>query len=369
MQSSPSHTAAEAVNWLSQQQPLLGDELLLGLPGLQIGIRSNSAALLERLADYFRHVLVNSGQADVMVDCYDGAVRQLPVSFVDWRREPGKTGRKDAIVELADGRLVQKVRTGMVFLQSTDHRIAAGPCLDYDNQVINFINAQYMNHLQQQGELICHAACLVGNNRALALAGFSGGGKSTLMLHLLAQPGSAYLTNDRLFLARDQMMGQVIATGIPKLPRVNPGTIVHDEKLRAILTEQRLAELEAMPAEELWHLEEKYDVDVLRVYGPGHIVQQAPLSALLILHWTRESTEPMQIQAVDLNQRPELLPAVMKSPGPFYQFADGHFLTDDMVQDPAPYLELLQDVTVYEATGKVDFAAAVDWLEQQVLNG
>ena len=87
--------------------------------------------------------------------------------FIDWAREPGKTGRKDSYLDLDGGRLVRKVRTGMVFLQSAGERIAAGPCLRYDNQVINFINAQYMNWLQNQGWLICHASGLVTGGRCL----------------------------------------------------------------------------------------------------------------------------------------------------------------------------------------------------------
>ncbi len=351
-----------------KDQQLDDRKVILDLNGFRIALSSNSIALLQHLENYFSHV-VAEGESEVEVVCIESAVVDPGVEFIDWQREPGKSGRKDAFYDLEDGRLVQKVRTGMLFLQSESYRIAIGPCNQYDNQVINFINAQYMNWLQQHDELICHASGLVINDQCMAIAGFSGGGKSTLMLHMLAEPGVAYLTNDRLFLSRENNV--VVAKGIPKLPRVNPGTIVHDPLLRPILTAGRCEELLAMPKEELWHLEEKYDVDVEAIYGENKIVQQQKITAFLILNWKFNDVSPCAIKQVDLIQRQELLGAVMKSPGPFYQFKDGHFFTDDMQLEERYYLEMMQGIRVYEATGKVDFDYAqkfcIDMLNEERL--
>ena len=76
-----------------------------------------------------------------------------------------------------------------------------------------------MNWLQRQGWLICHASALVYKDKGFGIAGFSGGGKSTLMLHLMANPEMSYLTNDRLFI--HNTAEGVLSRGIPKLPRVN----------------------------------------------------------------------------------------------------------------------------------------------------
>ena len=65
----------------------------------------------------------------------------------------------------------------------------------------------------------------------------------------------------------------------------------------------------------------------------------------------------MQVQTIDLSRRTELLSAIMKSPGPFYQYPDGSFLQDTTPADEAPYLEALAGVQVVEATGRIDFAA------------
>ena len=229
---------------------------------------------------------------------------------------------------------------------------------------INYINSQLMNRLQQQEWLICHAAALGREGRALALAGFSGGGKSTLMLHLLESPGYRYLTNDRLFLKRRDE--GVEAIGIPKLPRINPGTLINNPRLAPMLPPDRQQALRAMPKQALWELEEKHDVDVARLYGAERIDTSTPLplEALLILNWSHEAEEPTRLQEVDINRRRDLLPAVMKSPGPFYQDRDGRFLRDDDPLPEAPYLQIFESVKVFEAAGRIDFDRLVElWSE------
>lgn len=345
-------TAQQAAEALIGAARVNEGRIVLDLDGYKIEVQSNSQDLLEQLGRYFAHTL-GAGDADCRIIAIDGAAPELGLAFVDWKREAGKSGRKDAFYDLIDGRLILKVRTGMVFLQSRDHLIASGPSLANDNQIINYINAQYMNKLQQDGALICHASGLVRGGTCLGMAGFSGGGKSTLMLKMLEEQGVRYLTNDRLFLKDAQ------AIGIPKLPRINPGTILNNETLRPILSEERAAELQALPIEDLWHLEEKYDVFVEDVYGEDKIAPCAKLGAFLILNWEREGTRPLTIERVDLTERTELLhKAIMKSPGPFYQYADGSFFADTTALDPAPYLAALKDVPIYEASGTIDFEAA-----------
>lgn len=353
-------------NTLRGDAKLLDESLDLDLSGYIIRIRSNSSALLERLAKYFAHVACNAAKADIEIHAIESEVIDSGLDFIDWAREPGKTGRKDAYFDIPGARVVLKVRTGMLFLQSENSRIAAGPCLQYDNQVINFINSQYMNWLQRQGWLICHASALVyqgqEQNIGFGIAGFSGGGKSTLMLHLMADANMSYLTNDRLFI--HNAADGVHSRGIPKLPRVNPGTIVHDPNLAGLISDQQRESLLALPQQELWELEDKYDVYVDKVYGAGRIVNEAPLSAFLLLNWQRGSDAPVVVQQVDLNSRQDLLGTIMKSPGPFYQYADGSFHQDTAAFDEQAYLDELKGVKIYEVSGGIDFSQlAESWLK------
>ena len=352
-------------NTLQGDAVLLEESLDLDLGGYTMRIRSNHLPLLERLAAYFAHLAPGTSEADIEIVAIESDVVNSGLDFIDWAREPGKTGRKDAYFDIPGARVVYKVRTGMLFLQSETSLIAAGPCVENDNQIINYINSQYMNWLQKHGWVICHASGLVYNGRGFGIAGFSGGGKSTLMLHLLGHQGMSYLTNDRLFI-RSTPAG-VLARGIPKLPRVNPGTIVHDPNLFSLIPDQKRESLLALPVEELWEMEDKYDVYVDKVYGEGRIVNEAPLSAFLLLNWQRVSEEPLAIKQVDLNQRQDLLGTVMKSPGPFYQYPDGSFHQDDATLDEQAYLDALKDVAVYEVSGRIDFhQLAGRWLEQFV---
>ncbi len=346
---------------LTGGQTLLAQTVDLCLDGLNIRLRSNSGALLDGLQTYFSHVTGPLETADIEVIAIECPAPELAVDFVDWKREPGKSGRKDSYHDVPQGRLVRKVRTGMVFLQSEQWRIAAGPCVEYDNQVINFINAQYMNWLQQNDWLICHAAALTHRGRAFGLAGFSGGGKSTLMLHALENPAFSYLTNDRLFIKAHD--GKVQCRGIPKLPRVNPGTIVNNRRLQALVTEDERARLLALPRDELWDIEDKYDVMIDKVYGDERIATSAPLAGFIVLNWRRDSDQPARLQAIDINERRDLLAAIMKSPGPFYQYADGHFFDDQTTLDATPYLDALNGVPVYEVSGGIDFESMRQQLE------
>ncbi len=327
----------------------------LDLGRCTIRVKSNSAALLSRLNDYFSHIVLpeHTTECDIDILAIEKDSVTLPVTFKDWHREPGKTGRKDAFYDVDGGRVIRKVRTGMVFLQSEPFRIAVGPCLENDNQVINFINNQYMTWLQQRNWLNCHAAALVKDGKAYAVAGFSGGGKSTLMLHMLENDDTHFLSNDRLFIQEEQ--GQLMAAGVAKMPRINPGTITHNPRLENMIPLEEREYLLSLPAQELWDLEQKYDVDIDAVYGHGRIVSEAPLQSFLVLNWQRESSDPLTLKKVLLRDRPDLLQAIMKSAGPFYQQSNGEFSIDNYQFDQELYLAALDLIDVYEATGKVDF--------------
>jgi HprK-related kinase B len=345
------------INTLTADEKLIDEHLDLYLGGFTMRIRSNKKPVIDKLAAYFSHVEPGTAEPDIEILAIErDVITDSGLEFTDWAREPGKTGRKDAYLDIPNARVVHKVRTGMLFLQSESVRIAAGPCLQNDNQVINFINSQYMDWLQNNGWLICHASGMEVNGHAIGMAGLSGGGKSTLMLNLMENNSVNYITNDRLFIRTNN--SAVTARGIPKLPRINPGTIVFNERLHGLISKQRREELLQLPKQELWHLEEKYDVHIEQVYGTQRVTTEAELEAFVILNWQHDTTEKTAVTAVDINQRRELLMALMKSPGPFYQHTDGSFHSDTAEFDEQSYLDALNGVTIYEVTGKVDFELA-----------
>ncbi|SEM68673.1 HprK-related kinase B [Roseovarius tolerans] len=328
--------------------------LILAVGPYRLRLRCKGALRAE-LATYFADVLSEDDTDAIEIDILDGQPLDPAPEWQDWAREPGKTGRKDAIHDLVDGRLVFKRHTGVTFLQSDAARVAFGPVSDNPNQVINFVNTQILNACLREGWQICHAAAVTSGARTLAIAGLSGGGKSTSVLRMMDLPGTAFVTNDRLMVRGGAPLP--IALGIPKHPRINPGTILHNARLHRLLTPERLTELAAMPPEDLWHLEEKHDLIVPDIYGPGRLNLTAPLSDFWVLNWQRDSTDPTAVTDVDLSDRPDLLDAIMKSPGPFYSDAAGRFQTDRTPLDPAAYITALAHVRVREVTGRIDFDA------------
>ncbi len=353
---------------LLQHQPLLKQKLHLQCGNCIMQIQSNSLDLLATLQHYFRHILLKPlpEKVDMYIVAIESETLETNYPFKDWLREPAKSGRKEAYYDIDAARLIRKVRTGMLFLQSASSKIAAGPCLANSNQVINFINNQYMNWLQQRQWLICHAAAVSYAGRAYALAGFSGGGKSTLMLHLLNNDKVNYISNDRLFIR--QQNNRVDVAGIAKLPRINPGTIVHNPRLQALLSLKRREQLLRLPKQQLWELEEKYDVDIEAVYGAGRMADNLPLQAFIVLNWQHDSAQACQVTQVDIQQRRDLLGAIMKSPGPFFQDQKGQFLSTSINFDQPAYLSILATLPIYEVSGKVDFAELQRYFYQQIIN-
>ncbi len=361
----PILSLADANTLLQLEQHHLEHRFQLNLPTLSIHIRANNVHLIEQLTHYFSPILKHYPATDQpvievsIIETVPLNTERLP--FLQWQREAGKQGRKDAYLDFPGGRLIHKVRTGMLFLQSASQRVALGPCLQNLNQVINFINNQHLNQLQQHGAQLGHAAALQYREQGIAIAGFSGGGKSTLMLQLMELAAARFLTNDRLLLQRKGKT--TLGSGIAKWPRINPGTIVHNPHLHPLLSAARREQLLTLPKADLWALEEKYDADIETLYGPGRIELQVPIHHLLLLNWKADSRQPTQLHPINLGQHLELLAALLKTPGPFYQDSKGHFSTDRNQPNRDHYLRALEPVQTYEVSGRINF----DAIKQQLL--
>lgn len=338
--------AAEAAN----------QAVTLRFAGCHIGVRCNDPRLIAELQNYFAGYVDRRDHHDIELLLLGAPVPEPPVELSPWPRPPGKPA-KEAFADFSNARLIQKVRTGLLFLQGINQGLAIGPLTENFNQVVNFINNQTINRWKREGWEICHAAALAGSGGLVAFAGFSGGGKSTLMLHLMNQGPYRFISNDRLLIKRED--GAVMARGVAKMPRVNPGTLLNNPALVNLLPEARRAALQSLSEDELWSLEEKYDAPMAELFGPERIAEQGVLAAAVILDWTRGDTGVTRLEACELSASAGLLEALMKSPGPFYADADGHFLTDEVEPEPRPYLETLAGVPIYRISGEVDFPAAV----------
>ena len=326
--------------------------VVLDFGTIKIGVRSNSGELIDSLVSYFTGFEADPGVApDVEVRAHQGPELKLDVAWTLKEPEPGKTRIKEEYADLPDGRAVRKRLTGMVFLFGGSLNLAVGPCLENDNQVVNFINNRLIQHELDHGALLAHAAGVSLDGKGLALAGFAGMGKSTLALHLMSR-GLNFVSNDRLLVR--EAVGKPLMRGVPKLPRINPGTALNNPDLETVIPEEERRLFVDLPRDEIWSLEHKYDVDINRCFGPGRFVLTSPLTGLGILNWQRDAG-PVRVNRVDLAQRRDLLGAVRKSAGLFYQ-PEGK-APDDSEE---AYIERLKTVEVLEISGGVDFRRAAD---------
>jgi len=327
--------------------------LLLDFGGYRIRVRTNSAVLRDKLAFYFKDFTAAGAGEDVTVIALEAPVPDLtdlgaPLAVKP--PDPGKTRIKEEYLDLADGRVVRKRLTGMVFVFGGGAHLAVGPCVANDNQVVNFINNRFIQQALDAGCLLFHAAGVARSGRGLALAGFSGMGKSTLALHAMNH-GLDFVSNDRLMVRRN---GALAMYGLAKMPRINPGTVLHNPALAPVMSEAERRSFAALPPDALWSLEHKYDAFIDQCFGPGRFRLAAEMTGLVLLNWRRDGG-PLAAARVDLRQRPDLLPAFMKDVGLFYS-EDGDLAAPDFGADA--YLELLEGCPVYELTGGADFAAA-----------
>lgn len=328
--------------------------LSLDFAGYIIEVKTNSPALGKNLRHYFSAFVTENARPNLSVLAVEAESPEFDVHFEVKTPDPGKSKIKEEYYDLPDGRLVRKRLTGMVFLFGEGVNLAVGPCLENANQVINFINNRFIAYKLERGCLLGHAAGVARQGKGLALAGFSGMGKSTLALQLMSC-GTDFVSNDRLLVTAGDRIPYMY--GVAKLPRINPGTALNNPDLVRVLPDADRHRFGSLETDELWELEHKYDVFIDECFGGSHFQLEAPMDALVILNWSRREKD-LEIVEADQASRRRLLPAFMKSTGLFY-------LGNRHDQEPADaidsYLELLAPVPIYEFKGGPDFARAAEF--------
>ena len=349
--------AQELVQELLRESPA-DISLRLRLNDLDFEIKTNRPELAEELERYFLPFKgVPDGAPHITVFALETPAWDSGLPLQLKEPEPGKTKIKEEYADLPDGRLVRKRLTGMVFIFGCQVNLALGPCLENPNQVINFINNRQIQWELEQGALLAHAAGVCGPKLGLAMAGRAGQGKSTLALHLMSR-GATFVSNDRLMVTHNQH-GPVM-TGVAKLPRINPGTALHNPDLNSVMSPEDQERFAALPEDELWALEHKYDVDIDACFGPGRITMGFSLDMLALLDWERDAG-PCRLAQVKLSHHPDLLASFMKEPGLFYLPP-----MDQAAPSQEDYLQILAGAKVFVLSGGVDFARAADLLAEEL---
>jgi HprK-related kinase B len=362
--------------------------------GFRVWLDSNEPELLRAVTEYF--VDFRRLDADTLEAARAGgeltritALQADPPDFGGYRTmtigeyKQSVKGPKEAFFDVIDGRVVHKLRTGMWFLFGRDEHLAIGPCIDNPNQIINFVNNRMIQWSLHRGALLGHASavCRVepgspespGSGdlpRAIAIAGLSGMGKSTLSLHMLQDRRLDFLSNDRVMM-RPTSAGHVEIEGVPKHPRINPGTILNNPALVGLLAPDEQARLRALPPDELWQLEHKHDGLIGTFFPEQRFFLRARMVGLVLLNWTRGGGETiarriqlpapselrmqgdLRAQTDSSNRAANLLIALLKQPGVFYLGERGQTKPHRI----SSYVEYLAGVEVLELAGGIDFDA------------
>lgn len=326
--------------------PSLTLDLRLGRTRLRL--RTNAPDLFEALAGHYREFLDDAGPADLVITALDLGPVPFSLPFSVWQGGDGEA--KEEFVDLADGRVVRKRRTGLWLLFGPGGHFVLGPCRHHVDQVVNCVNARAADRELAAGARLLHAAGVAVGQAGLAVSGFAGAGKSTLALELVRR-GADFVSNDRLLIGPSAREANALAmTGVARLPRVNPGTLLHNDRLAPILSDEERATFAALPAEALWKLERKYDVPIDACFGPGRFRLRTRLAALVVLRW-RPGGGDMAARWTDLGACPELAAAFTKDVGVFFEHGPSRAV-------PGEYLSLLADCPVLVLDGGTDFDRA-----------
>jgi HprK-related kinase B len=313
----------------------------------RLAVCADAPALIEALAAYHRD-FVDDGPADLEVNLVSAEADDLAWPF-DQAPGRGNTA-KERWIDLPDGRIVRKTRTGLHLVFGPAGNFVLGPVARHGDQVVNAVNCRFMEREIAAGAQLLHAAAVSDGKRGLAIAGLAGAGKSTLALELTRR-GAYFVSNDRL-LAAPGPHGPIM-TGVPRVPRVNPGTILANDSLaRLVPPDERLA-LSRLPEETLRTLERKVDVPIGRCFGPGRFRLRAALAALVVLAW-KPGGGPARPTWTRLDLRTELVDTVAKELGPLVAMGPRPVSRRDS-------LALLGTVPVLLFEGGLDFPLAADW--------
>lgn len=336
---------------------------------LDLVLRSDNAAILDAMrrayASYVREQ-THAPRYEVWALDLDPA-RYIPTDRSAFDRYVVASGKiKDYFLDEGDLRYVVKATTGLGVIFDDRRYLVIGNMDEASNQLNNIINAVHMQEMNERGWVIIHGAGLELGGVGFALVGGAGAGKTTTMLKIVAE-GGTYISNDRLIVRREAAGERFEMLGVAKWPRVCAGTMHGDPALRRLLPAEAAARYERMSFDELFGLEEKYDVDVAATYGRGRARDACRFGRMYYLMWSRHG-EGLTIEPMDTSTEQfwELFgPNLSRDAGVFDRRQRSSRWTPERA---ARYRRDLQGMQVFAVSGKLDFdraaSALLDHLRQ-----
>jgi len=316
--------------------------------GVALSVHTNDARVASGLARYFspfRAEVPPSGALPIYV--LQGSPVYDPGRLQDVARQGPGRSVKEAYYDVAGGRIVVKRRTGMVIYIAEPEHCVVGDTFRNLHQAANLVTTVFAKAMLRRGYVMLHASAALGDDGGLAFAAQSGAGKSTMALALV-EAGYRFVTNDRLLVRLHE--GQIEMVGLPRIPRVNPGTLLRLSRLTPLLPQPDRQRYEDMTPEALWATEEKRDVEVDAIFGPGTFQLTGWLRVIYALAWRRGGAA-CAVHPLDPAARRVALRGMAKQLG-----------VQDLEPPPAPAQEAALDaiaaaIPIYEVTGHPDVSA------------
>lgn len=281
------------IEFLRENGPTARSVHHLNIAGTPVAVAANHPTLARKVERYFAPFLSEPAQNPMWIVGLHGinAVFDRARLF-EMKRASGSS--KEAFYDVDDTRVILKTRSGVVHYLSDKRFYAVGDLLKSPRQLLNLVSSAYAHGLKAQGYVAIHAAGISNNGLGIAFAANSGSGKSSVALRLV-ELGFDFVSNDRVYLKREGDV--VLMAGVPKWPRVNPGTILSMESLNGLMGDSQRQKYAAMPKDELWYIEDKYDVRIDSIYGRSRVALRSRLDQLFVLTWSRRGNE-MEIAEV-----------------------------------------------------------------------
>jgi HprK-related kinase B len=252
---------------------------------------------------------------------------------------------KEAFLDLPSGRFVRKMRTGIMISIQEDMWSSVwtmrGPISRNFSQLISLIGTIHGLHAIDRGGSMIHASAVANDSdHALAVIGQSGSGRSSVAVCLLDQ-GYDFISNDRIILDPPLGTDEVAVRGIPKLPRVNPGTLPDNTR---IVLDPTTRDHQGLARDQLGKSKGKLDLQVGRVLGRRWILN-GELKAAIVLGWDSGETG-LDFQKLAPDQALSELKRVSKDFGVF----DVRLIS----RSDAALAETARRVPMYRVTGRPD---------------
>lgn len=299
----------EAVESFLTEMDALPHEVELSVGHLRLHVRLGDEDIYNQLLRYYKpFVCSDDHEPEVEVSqwaSHDGVDEEYckEMYVYGWNRpavydekmlldQPREKGpAKQSFYTLSTGTLVvYRKRSDIVYYLKKKRYYAVGDLQSRMGELHNLVSFAYTQTLRSLGYIALHASAMSINGRGIGFAGTGGMGKTTAALTFL-EMGFDYITNDRLLVKSSVVeSGEVVVSGVPKWPRVNPGSLLTLPKLRTLVEKSKRKKYKKMSWDTLWAVEDKHDVHVPEIYGIKKLTMYATLDTLCIFTWKPAGT-------------------------------------------------------------------------------